>query len=416
MSRIARPLGLAALVGAAVSLAASPANAQVMVGGGVGATMPGGLRTTPIGPLGVPLQYPGYNYRSGLNVQIGSPLGLGPSIGYGQMYSGPVGWWLSTNNTALAPRYYTYPRAPTYNYGYDRYGVPTGASPGYVSGGVRNPALYGAQQNLGNAQQQQSYQSAYAPGGARAAINSQWRVETGSGTEGGPVGPPPNAPPDLLEALAAANELKLMSGEYLNRIKTEIEALEARGVRAPSPQFGPQLLNQVWFAGSPAADGLNVIRRAGRLEFPIAFDTIPELRNLRPTLEQDLVAAVSPLRLGKPIDPLKVIKLDEDVGRAHAALTPAINTLAFEDATAARRLLNNLGAAAKVLRDPKSAGLVNPAWDTAGVSVSDLLKHMTKYKLQFGPADAVEGEAYVAVHQGLAGYLFALQQNEPKKK
>ena len=33
-----------------------------------------------------------------------------------------------------------------------------------------------------------------------------------------------------------------------------------------------------------------------------------------------------------------------------------------------------------------------------------------------GPADPGEGAAYLAVHQGLTGYMFTLQQNEPKKK
>src|SRR5262249_56681390 len=142
----------------------------------------------------------------------------------------------------------------------------------------------------------------------------------------------------------------------------------------------------------------------------------PGLKALRTWIDRDVAAAAASARLGKPGDTHAAVRLEDDVRQAQAALTPAINSLPFEDATAARRLLNQLGAAAKVLKDPKSAGLVNPKWDTEGANVSDLIKHMTKYKLKFGPAERGDHEAYIAVHQGLSGYLFALQQNEPQQK
>src|SRR5262249_61354914 len=119
---------------------------------------------------------------------------------------------------------------------------------------------------------------------------------------------------------------------------------------------------------------------------------------------------------GRAADPVRGTELGDGVRPARGALPPAISSLPFGAAPAARRFLNHLDAAAKVLKDPKSAGLVNPKWETEGTSVSDLVKHMSKYKLQFGPVTRGNEEAYIAVHQGLSGYLFALQQNEPKKK
>jgi hypothetical protein len=59
-------------------------------------------------------------------------------------------------------------------------------------------------------------------------------------------------------------------------------------------------------------------------------------------------------------------------------------------------------------------GFVNPKWGTEGANVADLVKHMTKFKLLFGPAALGNEEAYVAMHRGLAAYLFLLSQNGKK--
>jgi hypothetical protein len=58
-------------------------------------------------------------------------------------------------------------------------------------------------------------------------------------------------------------------------------------------------------------------------------------------------------------------------------------------------------------------GLVNPAWATEGTNVADLVKHMTKYKLQFGPAAEGDEPSYLVLHRALTTYLFVLTQ--PKK-
>lgn len=407
MTRIAR-LNLVAAVAAAVALTAGPAPGQVMVTGGAGGGLRPGMWGGPIGPLGVPYGAPNFSYGQRLNVTVGTP--FGPSITYRQSYTGAVGWWLSNNNTAAAPRYYMYPARPDFNGGGG-----SGFLSGQVYGGAGpNPVLAGAQNNLGAAQRQAAGMPA-TPGGARAAIIEQKGVENGAGPQR-PAGPPANLPSDLLDALTVADESRLMNGDYLNRLAAEITALEARGAKGPSAQLGPPLLAQVRFGGTPAGDALNVIRRAGRIDFPAAFDTVDGLKALRPALDQDLVAAAAPLRLGKPADPQKALKLEEDVRKANAALTPAVNSLPFEDATAARRLLNQLDAAARVLRDPKSGGLINPNWDTAGVTAADLVRHMARHKVQFGRAELGDEEVYATVHHALAAYLVALQQNEPKKK
>ena len=406
-------VSLIALFGG-IALILTPANgpAQIQMGGGVVGSFPGPNRTFPVGPLGVPYSVPSFQFNSSLGVSVGTP--FGPSIGYSQRYTGALGWWLYNGNTPLAPRYYTYPGRPNYN-------TPSNflsgsGNGGYMSGGVGNSHLYNAQQDLARAQQS-SIAREYS--GARSAIVDQWATEKGvvNGPKNLAPGANANLPQDLLEALSASDLEKLMSGAYLNRIAAAITATEARGGKGTAAQLGPQLLSEMRFSGSPAADALNVIRRAGRIEFPAAFQSVDALKLLKPELEQDIVAVAGPAKLGKPVDPLKAAKFETDVKKAQDALTPALGSLPFEDAVAARRFLNQLDGAAKVMKDQRQLqGLINPQWETAGIGVPELVKYMTKYKILFAPGESSAEEAYFTVHQSLAGYLFVLEQSVPAKK
>ena len=55
--------------------------------------------------------------------------------------------------------------------------------------------------------------------------------------------------------------------------------------------------------------------------------------------------------------------------------------------------------------------------DAAGsVGVPELVKFMAKNKMLFAPGESSAEEAYLTVHQALAGYLFVLEQSIPQKK
>jgi len=227
-----------------------------------------------------------------------------------------------------------------------------------------------------------------------------------------------NAQTDPLQrALTARTGSEVASGEALNQILTAIQGAEGKGKggKAPPSAFlAPNLMEQVRFGGSPAGEALNLLRSAGKLEFPAAFET-DSLRDTRDALDRDFAAAAAPVLAGKPVDPFKLAKLSATVKVAQQKLAPAIKDLPLNEAIAARRLLNQLEAVVKALREAGSSTLVNPKWSTEGTNVADLVKHMTKHKLRFGPADRGNEEAYLALHQALATYLFALTQAQAKK-
>ena len=60
-----------------------------------------------------------------------------------------------------------------------------------------------------------------------------------------------------------------------------------------------------------------------------------------------------------------------------------------------------------------AVGLIDPKWAAEGLTVADLVKHMARRKLLFGPAPSGDEEAYMTMHRNLVTYLFVLTQ--PKK-
>jgi hypothetical protein len=395
MSRLARIVFVLGLGAAGVLASPSPASAQFT--GGYGIAFPGGRN---VGPFGLPLAVPNFSYGWSTYSQIPNPLG-GGSITYRQGYYGPVGYALQNRYRGYSSPY-DLNRSPIPSYG------------AYTMGGVRNPAVEGMGQAFGRAQRQAT-QARMMPGGARTAIYDQWAYER-LGVAGLPGLIPGQEPPEaLVKALAAADPEEVASGEALNHIVVGVVAAQSQGSKADSAFLPPNLLASVRFAGGPNADALNLLRTAGRLEFPAAFEDGP-LAVARADIDREFAAVAAPALVGKAPDPTRVARLEATVKRAHELLTPAIKDMDFADATAARRFLNQLDAAAKVLKTPSSAGLIDPKWTTEGTSVADLVKHMTRNKLLFGPVEAGHGDVYIALHRGLAAYLFVLGENALKPK
>jgi hypothetical protein len=82
--------------------------------------------------------------------------------------------------------------------------------------------------------------------------------------------------------------------------------------------------------------------------------------------------------------------------------------MAFQDAADTARFFHRLEAAARVARDPAMAPAFVPSWSALGVTVKELVRHMSKYKLTFAPATPADGGAYDVLYRGLSDYYLGL--------
>ncbi len=316
-----------------------------------------------------------------------------------------------TGNTPYGPMSFGY--AFPYNLGPSPYA--SGYTPeysggyGYLTGGSTSGYdIPGAQQGLAAAQKAAA-QVRKNQDEAKELIDAQWAYERLGVTGQGAVKGARDQAEELQKALAIKDESEVASGAALNRILVAILVAEGKGAKGVAAFLPPQLLEDVRFSGGPSADLLNLVRQSGKVPFPANFPG-PTLEEQQAAVEADFAAAVAPLRIGKPVEAAKVTKLAASLKKLEAAAPPVIRNLSFEDAIAARKFLNQFDSAMGALKGSNLGGLVNPKWSTDGTSVSDLIKHMTKFKLMFAPVPKGNESSYFSLHKALATYLFVLSQ------
>ncbi|HEX4609090.1 MAG TPA: hypothetical protein VH092_12860 [Urbifossiella sp.] len=351
----------------------------------------GGYSPLQLRPLGVPTPVPlNFNYTQQYSFRLNTAFG---SYNVGRTIGGPAGYyWLASQNN-YRNYSYLYPQAGS----------------GYMAGGVGgNQALAAAQADFARAQR-----AAAAVVPAKAAVHDQWAYEKFGAPGAAAVKAGPDAPEAVARALAATDEREIATGEPLNHLLVAAVAAEKKAGKVDSAFLPPNLLADLKFAG-PQADAANLLRRAGRLDYPAGFD-LPALADVRAALDREFAAAASPVLIGKAADPARAAKLEAAVVEARKALAPQIREMSFEDAAAARRFLNQMDATARALRGPGTAGLIDPAWQVEGTNVAGLVRYMSRNNLLFAPADRGTEDRYAAAHRGLGTYLYALTEAQKKK-
>jgi hypothetical protein len=370
---MSRTFTLLLLGGVGVLLSASPATAQFP-------------RGNPVVPNFVPSYNP-FFYLPQYRYQTSRSLGFyGP---YGNFQYNSYRWGVSVNNPyAVAGAAALYNSHPLYAVGMSS-----------MTGGTGMPT------QLALAEQraiERAQRAASLPGGTDS-----------TSPERGPVGGIPmpgpglELPKHIAAAIAAQDATVIGGGDPLNAILREVQRFESKGAKGPSAFVPPLQLDDVRFAGSPAADLLNLARQGGTLNLPAVFDDAA-LAAVRKDLERDFVAVAAALQTGKAPDAAKVAIFVGTVARVQTAAAPLVKELPADGPT--RTFLAELDRATTALRTGTGAGLIDPKWAAEGLTVGDLVKHMAKHKLTFAPAPLGRDDSYVTLHRNLATYLFVLSE------
>jgi len=328
-------------------------------------------------PSNNPLFYvPKYYYSYGW--QLGPyPSALGPiTLGYRSSYYG------------LTPP--AYPVPPLY---LQSYRMNYGGS--YSSG---SDYLQSMQRDLAKAQK---YTAQSGPSG-RTDTPPKLDQPSAGVTPGASVPPPP------VLAKGPPPAAKLASGEALNELLDEIDRLEGKGATATAPFVSPALIADARFGGTPTGELLDLSREADPGIEPPAVFKGPALASLA----ADLLTAFAPVgtavRAGKETTRMQIAQLESALGILAKATNEALKDPASIEARAARRFLDRFTAAVTALKAGKGAGLVDQKWSTEGSSVNNLVNHMKKNKLRFGPAPTGGEESYQTLYRDFATYLYAL--------
>jgi hypothetical protein len=301
----------------------------------------------------------------------------GFTVGSTQFASGTAGWAFRPVNNFVIP--------------YTGAGAYLGTSSGYA--GIDAPEL----DALAQAQREASLRASLS--GGIASRNPMPAISMPEGSAPTPIAP------------RRATAEGVAVGEALNGVLEDIVRAQSKGASGPSAYIPPLLLKDMRFAGSPAADLLNFTRQSG-LAFPAALDT-PLLADQRNELTKEFAGAAEIVRTGKAPDAARAARVEAAFRSLEEASAPVLKDLPADTAADAKRFLGQLGNAIQALKGGAANGLVNPNWVLEGLTGAELVKHMTKYKLQFGPAPRGAEEAYGSMHDNLSAYLYML--NQPKR-
>jgi hypothetical protein len=267
-----------------------------------------------------------------------------------------------------------------------------------ISAGTYNPTLTRMQQDLGQAQMQLNQLQTTTP----AARNEFDRWVADRSTLQANTDPTKTVD----AALIHPSEDDILSGKVLNELAARIVAQEKAGKRATAALCPPELMEAIVFDGGPAADAANAFR-VERLSFPPLLMK-PELDAVRDELVEVYAPVSAAVLAGKRVESLQADKLLQGVKKARDATAAITKEAPVVDAVAVARFFHELENAAKFVKEPQSIGIVGSKWQSIGSNVSELVQHLTKFKIKFGRVTIGSESAYLSLHRGLLAYYASL--------
>ncbi len=217
---------------------------------------------------------------------------------------------------------------------------------------------------------------------------------------------------ELRRAQGTAPDTEIWSGKTLNTLLREIKRLHGQQVYGPEVEVEPDVLRQLNFRPAGKTGNLGVLRGDGGLNWPLGLRTGPSAA-LRALLDKKVREAIRQAADGR-VETGLIGDLRANVKKLHKLLARSVIELSTDDYVDAKRYLNDLDGAVKVLAQPDAVNYFNRLSLTRGKSVRELADYMLNKGLDFAPAVSGGEAAYQAVYQALLAYDLAARAKAPK--
>jgi hypothetical protein len=210
--------------------------------------------------------------------------------------------------------------------------------------------------------------------------------------------------------LANPAATQIYSATSLNAILDQLRQLQARGVSGKAVPLDEDLLRQINVT-TGAGGNAGLLKNDGDLTWPLSL-TGEDFAAERKDLERKLPTALSQVAHNKQADPGLLKDMLGDVERMRDRLARRIADLTPSQYIEARRYLNQVDDALRVLQGPDAMNYVTGKYSARGKSVGELVKNMSG--LMFAPAAPGEEEAYRELYQALRTYIAGAQPTLPE--
>ncbi len=215
----------------------------------------------------------------------------------------------------------------------------------------------------------------------------------------------PAVGPQVLTSYAAQRGVALssiLSGVALNALLKEVQKVPPEPGRPPDVPFDEAVLRKINLGRQGGSARL--LRSAVSLQWPAALQEDGHRKD-RLALEQLFHEAARQARATGRVAPEALRDGRDAYQRMVTRLTDHINEMTPTQYIEAKRFLNQINEALAALGRPDVAKYFNGDYDAKGMSLGDLVRHMTKNELGFAPALEGDEIAYLALHHAFVLYL-----------
>src|SRR5579884_4106609 len=195
---------------------------------------------------------------------------------------------------------------------------------------------------------------------------------------------------------------EVLSGEALNELLREVIARQAKGEKGPNVPLDAARVQRLNLTGGQGRDP-SLLRDGGRLTWPPALQAAAYDRPRREA-EQRFRQAVDAARGDRAADRETLARLREASETLQAALAADVDYLTPSQYIEARRYLNRLDSACRLLQDADARDYFSGKWAARGDTVAALVDHMKRQGLRFAPAAPGDEDAYRALYAALRAY------------
>jgi hypothetical protein len=200
---------------------------------------------------------------------------------------------------------------------------------------------------------------------------------------------------------------EIWSGEALNALLEDIQDIQSDGVPPPEVSLDQATLARINLTDGSTYLGAGLLKEGTQRHWPLALrqDIFQKERLQIEDMVRKAVTAVKE----RDVDPKLLSRLDDAIAAMAETAEFAAPDLGSAQYAQAKRYLDDLKGALKVLQHPNAPNYFNHQWRARGNTVGDLVRLMTEKGLKFAPAARGDEAAYVALHRALLTHDHRLQ-------
>jgi hypothetical protein len=198
----------------------------------------------------------------------------------------------------------------------------------------------------------------------------------------------------------------------LNNLLTDLQKLQTQGIQGPKVQIDEAILPAINVVTGGTNGNIGVLKHDGRISWPAALSG-SEFKAERQWIDSSIPKVIEEAINGEGVD---LQGLTGALASMRGRLAAEITEVPAPEYIRAKRTLDQLDDAVKLLRQPDAGNYFNQTYAAKGQTVAQLVQYMTRNNLQFAPA--VEGgeAAYLVLQRALAEYDLAANSRVVAKK